>query len=413
MFQLESPDEILAAHTETIASIRQSAGISDDLFDRLYLRSISKAAGLMQSCPATEGGHHSWPGGLFGYSLESGAYTLRLRKGKIMPVGASPEQESRKEDLYTYAVFHAALLHEIGVTMDNLRIALYDRRRQFLTEWRPLHEDWTDHPRARHMKIEFRQEPVNHRRPVSSLMYVSRILDGEGCSWLQGDPDVYNDFLNAFGDRPCGSIHQLVAMASRISRDRGTGSGSVTTAPVSNGSDFTPVSSVEVTQPVQETVAPLIEPESGHEAGESGTGDGQKGDSGAGRVVSENQDSEEAPRPGEAFRKWVESGISSATLDVNGKSAVVHVGRVNLFLVVPGIFVTYAAGSSMDWETEQRHFLSLEIHTKNGEKDWWHARLQIAGKMEKIKGLVVPTECFELPPELPVNKHLTVLRKLG
>lgn len=421
LFRLESADEILAKHRETIASIRQSAGISDALFDRLYLGSISRAAALMQSCPATAGGHHSWPGGLFAHSLESSAYTLRLRKGKIMPAGASPEQESKKEDLYTYAVFHAALLHDLGESLDNQRIALYDRRRTFVAEWRPLYEDLVNYPKARYMKIEFRQDPVNRHRPISSLMYVIRILDREGCAWLQSDPDVYNDFLHAFGDNPRGSIYQMVALARKFSRDRDTGSESPTSAPLPIRSEPGTSEGEEARQPEQEKTETRIETNPGHAADEAGTsdieipGDAESGNPGNDVYGKDDpgqpMEVSEEVLPGETFRRWVETGINDSTFVVNGKSALVHIGRTNIFLVAPGIFETYAATNSMDWETEQRQFLSLEIHTKNGEKDWWYARVQPSGKMERIRGVLVPLEHFDLKSGLPVNEQMAVLKK--
>ena len=420
MFRLASADRFVEHHKETIASIRQSVGISDALFDQLYLVSITRAAEILQSCPATAGGHHSWPGGLFGFSLQTSAYALRLRKGKIMPVGASPEKESKKNDLYTYAVFASALLNGLGQALDNQRLVLYDRRRNFLTEWRPLHEDWTDHPKARFMKIEFRQIPVNIRQPISSLMYVNRILDREGCSWLQGDQDVYNDFLNSFRDHPSGSIHQLVenAQIKAMGRDKDYGKGASATVSISTGS--TEERPEEETSTVAEIIGRRAGPETGNVGAEPATREERKSHDeteipGVGMISEEavprmDEDSDKAV-PGEAFRKWVETGINDSTLAVNGKSTLAHIGRTNIFLVAPGIFERYAAENSMDWETEQRHFLSMEIHTRNGEKDWWFARVQTAGKMERIRGVLVSSEHFELKPGLPMNEQMAILRK--
>ena len=72
------------------------------------------------------------------------------------------------------------LLHDMGVVLGTQRIALYDRRRRYLCEWNPLQEDISAHPRAKHIKIEFRQDQLVRARRISSLVYVNRTLSKEG-----------------------------------------------------------------------------------------------------------------------------------------------------------------------------------------------------------------------------------------
>ena len=217
--------KILTDNGESIDSIRQSAGIADSLFETLYLHPITRTAGLVQSCPASQAGHHAWPGGLMDHILSSCAFALRIRKGVILPMGSTPEKSSRMADLYTYAVFAAALLHEIGPAMDTRRIAHFDRWGRYLGERDPLLDDiGPGRPRARYLKIGLRPAPASRSGNISSLMYVSRLLTKEGILWIRGDPEVYGDFLGAFSDAPGGPIHGLLKKGIKASVDRASGS---------------------------------------------------------------------------------------------------------------------------------------------------------------------------------------------
>ncbi len=208
--------KILTNNQSSTNSIWQSAGIQDSLFESLYRYPITRTAELVQSCPATPAGHHAWTGGLIAHILSSCAFALRLRKGMILPIGSMPEQASKKAALYTYAVFAATLLSEIGPVMDSLRIALFDRRGRYLCQWNPLLDDiGRGRPRARYMKVRFRPNPINRPGRITSLMYVSRILPQDGFGWIRDDPEVYADFLGAFSDAPDGPIHRLITEGMR------------------------------------------------------------------------------------------------------------------------------------------------------------------------------------------------------
>lgn len=218
LLPVQATREFLENNGNSIDSIRQSAGISDRLFGRLYLHPITRISELLQSCPASGAGHHARPGGLVAHILDSCAHALRFRKGIILPVGATPEQEMEKADLFTYTVFAATLLHDIGAAQDTRRITLHDRRGRYLREWDPLLTDIdSEQPRARHIKIEDRPAPASRSGQTSSLMYVNRILPGAGLRWLRSDPGAYGAFLNAFSETPTGPIHRLVQKGKQAS----------------------------------------------------------------------------------------------------------------------------------------------------------------------------------------------------
>ncbi len=136
-----------------------------------------------------------------------------------LPISGSPEERKTKADLYTYAVFAASLLGEIGALLHRQRITLFSRGRSNLGEWSPLANDIDSFPKARYMKIEFRREHVGTSRSLS-LMYAARILPADGLQWIESDPEVLGEFLQAFADRPGGPIHDLAVKGSRASITR-------------------------------------------------------------------------------------------------------------------------------------------------------------------------------------------------
>lgn len=210
--------EILANNQSSINSIWQSAGIPDSQYERLYRHPITRTAELIQSCPATPAGHHAWTGGLIAHILSSCAFALRLRKGLILPTGSMPELASKKADLYTYAVFAATLLGEIGPVLDSLEIALFDRRGRYLCEWDPLLDGIAPgRTRARYMKVRFRPDPCGRPGRTTSLMHAGRILPKEGFRWIREDPEAYAAFLGAFSDAPDGPVHRLMTQGMQAS----------------------------------------------------------------------------------------------------------------------------------------------------------------------------------------------------
>ena len=206
-----------------IASIRQSVGISDKLFERFYLHPIHEVAELVQCCPGSEAHHHAWPGGLIAHILESCANSLRLRKAMILPIGATPEAAARKEDLYNYTVFAAALLHDVAKPLTDQHITVYSRNGRYIRDWDPASGEIFSIPRAAYMKIEFRRDRVYTHHQHSSLIFLQRVLPAEGFRWIQSDKDIYGEFLDAFSSDPVGPVYELLKKGDQISVSKALG----------------------------------------------------------------------------------------------------------------------------------------------------------------------------------------------
>ncbi len=208
---------------DCVKSIRQSAGLSDSLFDLYYQSSLLAVAELLQSTPGSEGHHHAWPGGLITHVLESAANSLRFRKQITYPAGGEAEEKEKKRDLFTYAVFASAILHDIAKPLTDQRIGIYNRWGQYLRDWNPAVECIRDVPKAKYVRIEFRRNRVYTHHQNSSLLFAQRVLPACGFQWIESDPEIYGEFLDSFSSDPVGQIYPLVKKGDQLSVSRALG----------------------------------------------------------------------------------------------------------------------------------------------------------------------------------------------
>ncbi len=116
---------------------RDRMGFDYTLFHQDCMPVIERAAEWTQLLPASESHHHAQPGGLMTHMMESAAHALRFRQGYLLPVGAAPEEIPARKHRWTYAVFLAALLHDIGRPMADINVQVL-RSRKPCGKWQPL-----------------------------------------------------------------------------------------------------------------------------------------------------------------------------------------------------------------------------------------------------------------------------------
>lgn len=220
-----APEDILTKYggEQCVAAIRRSVGIADYFFDRYYRSAIHNLAALVQLCPGSEAHHHAFPGGLATHILESCANSLEFRKGMILPIGSTAEVAATKRDIYNYAVFAAALLHDVAKPLTDQQITLHSRSGRYLCDWDPASQKIASIRRAAFMRVKFRPNRVYAHHQHSSLIFLPRVLPAEGFAWIQSDHEVYGEFLDAFSTDPSGPIYQLVAKGDQASVSRALG----------------------------------------------------------------------------------------------------------------------------------------------------------------------------------------------
>jgi integrating conjugative element relaxase (TIGR03760 family) len=127
--------------TETLAllsSVERKTRFSQANFQRDCLPVLEQLADFVQMLPASESHHHAHPGGLWQHLLEVADAALGFRAGLELPPGAATEERKRLEHRWTYAVFVAALLHDVGKPVTDVLVTLYTNEPRDGRAWAPL-----------------------------------------------------------------------------------------------------------------------------------------------------------------------------------------------------------------------------------------------------------------------------------
>ncbi len=122
----------------TLDEIRRQSRLAPAVFDRDLRSAVVAYAEFVQLVPASESHHHAHPGGLLAHTLEVILVALRLRNGYLLPLHAPTELIDQQRDHWTFAVFLAALLHDIGKIMTGLRLQVRDAPKAPIRRWLPL-----------------------------------------------------------------------------------------------------------------------------------------------------------------------------------------------------------------------------------------------------------------------------------
>ncbi len=209
--------ELLHDYRDLLQSIRRIVGVPKAHWSTLYEPLLKSYAEFVQQLPASEAHHHAGPGGMLAHGLESVNEALKLRRGQLLPHGATAEDLAKYQDLWTYAVATGALLHDLGKPVSDQKILMLDHRGRSMGYWNPWDGAMPDS--ARYYRIEFlrdRKYRLHDRLPPLLARF---ILPQQGLSWLSSNLDVFDAWLAAISGDPenAGALGELIQQADAIS----------------------------------------------------------------------------------------------------------------------------------------------------------------------------------------------------
>lgn len=211
--------DALLARTGTTGFLHQienRTGFARENFELDCLPVLRQVAEYVQLFPASEAHHHAQEGGLLIHLLETTAYALHFREGVELPVEASPEERARLKHRWTYGVMLAALLHDVGKPLADLRITLYGADPTTGTAWHAFAGAATAIPDLSHYTVDFasptERDYDEHRRLAYSL--AQQLIPQRTRLWLAEDPALIRELAAYLSGEPhTGAIARIVTRA--------------------------------------------------------------------------------------------------------------------------------------------------------------------------------------------------------
>ncbi len=189
---VKSIDVLLEQHAGRVTQINELAGLSNINFDRFYLSAIQNYARFVQQLPASEVHHHAGVGGMLSHALEVCVIALKIRRSYLLSETGGAEEISQKQDLWTYAVFIAALCHDLAKVAVDQVLTIYDENHG-QQNWEP----W-DHfidEQGQWYTSEFVRNRQYKLHEKASPLLINRIMTSQGMKWISSDQKIFSCWL--------------------------------------------------------------------------------------------------------------------------------------------------------------------------------------------------------------------------
>jgi len=226
---LEKPSELLQSlHRQQILhQIAAITALPPEHHRTLVLAVLERYAGFVQRLPASEAHHHAGLGGMLDHGLEVTLQALLIRRGKLLPVGAEPEQIGKVHDLWTYAVFTAALLHDIGKPAVDQEVMLFDAAGRTLGPWDPWSGPMSRTAHCHGYAVSYRCGRRHRFHERATPLLVHHIVPDRGLAWLASDQGLFAAWLATIsGDMDAaGPLGEIIQQADGLSVARNLGAG--------------------------------------------------------------------------------------------------------------------------------------------------------------------------------------------
>ncbi|MDT3671750.1 MAG: MobH family relaxase [Aromatoleum sp.] len=205
--------------SNALQQIHRESKLSQTAWDRDIAPAILRYLQFVQLLPASEAHHHAHVGGLAAHTIEVIRAAVTLRSGYLLPKGGAAEVIDAQRDHWTYSVILAALLHDVGKTITDLRISIAERPDGPGRPWLPVCGDM---PSAAAVEYEVRFAPKSERNYGAHrrlpLVLAPRIVPATALAFVAREPSVMRELEAAWsGDDATGVLAEIVRQADRQS----------------------------------------------------------------------------------------------------------------------------------------------------------------------------------------------------
>ncbi len=213
---------------ETLAHLLRQSRLAEPVWRRDVLPAIHRYAEFVQLMPASESHHHAHAGGLLTHTLETMLAAATWRNGRLLPQGAQAEEVDRQRDYWTYVVLFAALLHDAGKPLADLRIDWTRAGSSEALQWMPAAGSLVD-CQAEQYRVGFTPKAQRnyglHTRFAVTLL--QRLIPAPALSFLARQPQALQALMQYLaGEDSDGVIAEIIGRADRASTGRSLAQGS-------------------------------------------------------------------------------------------------------------------------------------------------------------------------------------------
>jgi len=391
-----------------VDSLRVRLGLPREIYESAVQPAIEAYAEFVQFLPEATSTTHSDSGGLFRRALERTSLALDYRRGKILPPDAVPEAIGEQSHRWTYAVFIAALLHDVAAPIARLRVTMCDRCGG-VALWDP-HAGSLSELGAMRYRVECIDGAAPQARIFVELPHLlfMRFVPLFIQEWLAADATLARELSALLSGVPAArqsAIGALVLRAHGVTAGRTAKAEHSTTA-----------------------TAIIAEPQDLKRGAH-----GQKATD-AQRPMPTHVNAEDvmarAPDAAHHFMHWLQGGIADRSIPINEANAWVHVVAEGMLLVSPRVFREYLKGlvaegnsgprSSSSHDTEAVKAIQREL-LRSG----WHLRgkqginmltYQVTSRgrgVSRIHGVVIRHPERFVNPLPPANSGLVLMPVTG
>jgi integrating conjugative element relaxase (TIGR03760 family) len=213
----------------TLGHMLRQSQLAPQVWERDLLAAIHRYADFVQLLPASEAHHHAHAGGLLAHTLEVLLAAMTRRNGTLLPQGAGAEQIDAERDHWTYVVFYAALLHDIGKILCDVRVQWKQKAGAAdATRWMPIAGSLSDcGARSYHVGFTPKAERDYAAHQRMAVLLLQRIAPDTARGFMAQQPHALlqlTRFLS--GEDRDSKLAEIVRNADQLSTARALSIGS-------------------------------------------------------------------------------------------------------------------------------------------------------------------------------------------
>lgn len=207
-----SAHELLACpkRQELLEKLNESNLLEPTRYHSIGLRLIHNLVNYCQRLPETENSYYAHPGGLFDHALNRTEAAMSLWR---QHTALTKETVTEDQALWSYVLFSASLLKDVGKLQTDFCVNLYDTNGQLLTPWNPLLESMIAIGSYYHHQFQASHDEAFRYR--LTILFSKLLMPSSGFSWIASNPRVLNVWLGLLANDDESGSGTLKAILSR------------------------------------------------------------------------------------------------------------------------------------------------------------------------------------------------------